>query len=980
MVITNGYSQVRYYNWKDTVFGPSGIPVTTGDIISVKKYVFYTYKIKNTTYLYRIDSTGTFTQISYSVAKPLQSTNFCYGKSLDKLFFIDIYHNIKEMDPDILNSSSTVPGADSARGDGIVFGEGMNELYFTLSNGKIGHSQWAGAWTTTTINQSDIKSPKIGSRFAYHGYKLIYTDNDSKLRMLYKSLLIPNFWNNYILNASAPDARGDCLIPGEGDELFYAEKNTINDLNDGRIVHIHWSEATNPPSYIYEIIDYAEPALTGSTMTYGENTLFYVNNANIVDILSWQENNCVWANEHLNSEFKTYGSLPIVYGNSAIFTPKELSGRIYKLKPEIDSNYQFIYLKGREFVHNNNSYYPKILNYWMNLYYDSVTSYFGPCGGEIKYELVVSLCTKSFSDSVLIADLDTIKKLGFNTIRFPSMIQFPEDTNHDSLFIKGINLNNCNVGEPQLSFKFKISLFNALHEVLHKIDSVGLKAIFVTGGLNTNEEYYPAYNDYLRDLSLEFADDTAILAYDYYNEPYCAYNGGKLNTISSYISISKETICGLSKDCYNSIRENDPNHLITIGIAAWDNLDFWDPGIVSADFLSFHIYGDANSNFNRYDQVVRYFKNEMYWVKGNIHLKKPWIIGETGYTATDDDTLSCRENDHILCPSFLEPGISSGIPYTYEQRQRQYCDSTQKDVRACGGSGYSWWDYQDGREYHSGDTACLPLSAGAHYGIFDNCHNAKQIIFPFNSFASDPITGGNFTLPDSMDRYYYGKIPEFDSIIDGYVKDNFTQQPIKDALVVAFHVGLYNTLLYRNHTFTYPDGHFILTYNDIDSIQPNYLAISAMGKERFFSMIDTIKRNKGNIKTTDTIYIDTIYVQDVNCKPSGEPQSAKAINENSKPDLEKSVIKIPNATYKTKLYPNPTKGSVTLAFHLTDASSVQVEILGMLQNTVQSINLGTLLKGDYTRYVNMGDRPNGVYIIKLCTNQSVETFKVIVGK
>lgn len=150
-----------------------------------------------------------------------------------------------------------------------------------------------------------------------------------------------------------------------------------------------------------------------------------------------------------------------------------------------------------------------------------------------------------------------------------------------------------------------------------------------------------------------------------------------------------------------------------------------------------------------------------------------------------------------------------------------------------------------------------------------------------------------------------------------------------------------------------------------------------MGKERYFESHDTTKRSLG---IYSIIYLDTIYVHDINCEPSGEPQSAKAINENSKPGLEKSVIKIPNVTYKTKLYPNPTKGSVTLAFHLKEASSVQVEILGVLQNTIETIDVGTFSKGDYSRHINIGNRPNGVYIIKISTNQTVETFKVIVSK
>jgi hypothetical protein len=231
-----------------------------------------------------------------------------------------------------------------------------------------------------------------------------------------------------------------------------------------------------------------------------------------------------------------------------------------------------------------------------------------------------------------------------------------------------------------------------------------------------------------------------------------------------------------------------------------------------------------------------------------------------------------------------------------------------------------------------------------------------------------------------VNKYYYGNHDtSFNSYIDGYVKNTVTQQPIKDALVVGFYVGTNDTLIYRNHTFTYSDGHFMLPYNFPAGPTPNYLSISAMGKERSFDSIVPAKGKKGAIKTNDTIDVGTIYVQDVNCKPSGEPGSSKTNNNKTNPEL-KSSIQNQRVISKTKIYPNPTKELVNIAFHLETTSQVKADILSMLQNTVLSITLGELSEGDYTKQVNLGMLPNGVYFIKFTTVQGSEVFKLVVNK
>jgi hypothetical protein len=78
---------------------------------------------------------------------------------------------------------------------------------------------------------------------------------------------------------------------------------------------------------------------------------------------------------------------------------------------------------------------------------------------------------------------------------------------------------------------------------------------------------------------------------------------------------------------------------------------------MNVDFISFHPYEYEK------DQV----RNELYWYYR--HVKKPWIIGETGIPSNNDS-----------------------IPYT---NQVAFAEKTLKQNYNCGGMGYSWWQYKD---------------------------------------------------------------------------------------------------------------------------------------------------------------------------------------------------------------------------------------------------------------------------------------------
>ena len=78
-----------------------------------------------------------------------------------------------------------------------------------------------------------------------------------------------------------------------------------------------------------------------------------------------------------------------------------------------------------------------------------------------------------------------------------------------------------------------------------------------------------------------------------------------------------------------------------------------------------------------------------------------------------------------------------------------------------------------------------------------------------------------------------------------------------------------------------------------------------------------------------------------------------------------------------KVYPNPTANSATVAFSLTNASEVNVNVTDMSGKEVFAKNLGNLSAGENSTEINMAGMASGVYYVQLHSNGSVVTKKVI---
>lgn len=138
------------------------------------------------------------------------------------------------------------------------------------------------------------------------------------------------------------------------------------------------------------------------------------------------------------------------------------------------------------------------------------------------------------------------------------------------------------------------------------------------------------------------------MAYDLFNEPL-------------YFDVPhhrpKEEVHEVVKRWRQLVRKHAPHQLVTIGLVGVPEVFAWDPAILDVDFISFHPYEYEP------DQV----RNEIHWY--GQHVEKPWIVGETAIPADNDS-----------------------VPYA---DQLEFARKTLAQTVACGGIGYSWWQFKD---------------------------------------------------------------------------------------------------------------------------------------------------------------------------------------------------------------------------------------------------------------------------------------------
>ncbi|MBW8051868.1 MAG: T9SS type A sorting domain-containing protein [Cytophagales bacterium] len=78
------------------------------------------------------------------------------------------------------------------------------------------------------------------------------------------------------------------------------------------------------------------------------------------------------------------------------------------------------------------------------------------------------------------------------------------------------------------------------------------------------------------------------------------------------------------------------------------------------------------------------------------------------------------------------------------------------------------------------------------------------------------------------------------------------------------------------------------------------------------------------------------------------------------------------------LYPNPTNGIFNLEVSLNNKESIKIVISDILGNEIYAVSEGAILQKNYQ--INLSSYPNGIYIVRLITNDEVINKKIILSK
>ncbi|MBN1187705.1 MAG: T9SS type A sorting domain-containing protein [Bacteroidales bacterium] len=612
----------------------------------------------------------------------------------------------------------------------------------------------------------------------------------------------------------------------------------------------------------------------------------------------------------------------------------------------------------KKFMLNGEEFYPVAMNYSTNFRFDGTKIYVIPAHG---YGSTNAIECDNGTDCLetIKADMQMLQDLGFNSIRLlgfkPRYIDAEETQLGYSIMYTDYPTTIDQPFQEDFSDQFQV-----LHSILDIIEEVGLKVIIATNGAIQD----PIWENYLAALLDEFKDNTTIFAYDFFNEPYL-YDP-EVRT--------KDEVCGIVSEWRLLVDTYAPNHMLTIGFNHAFEVFEWDPEILPVDFASFHPYPNERS-----------FYNDVYWY--GQYITKPWIIGETGIAADN-------------------------ISVSYEE-QRSYAKSTLQNTINCGGSGYSWWQYQ---EVYWGSYWQNYLGLINRIGITQTSEpnlsiegTPKPAAYEFVDFGSYTPT---FDCPCSDNFYNPNGYKNFN--ISGRLVNGNTGEPVSGGALLGWNQSWGEI---RN-VFAHPDG----TFNFYSDVMLVHLWASAPGMTRNSFDVNwnlppinmdggTVEMGETLTQKTSTTITTSNYLVDGNGSTGGilrlyAGQNIRfedgfkvnkggrliAMNKYDIGDVIVYPVNSCNTTFKSitnsgatkakeidlqgidinniSIYPNPSDGEFVIS-GLNDINNVDIEVLDIMGKPIYNTNVT-----ENETVINISNHPEGVYIIRIVRDQNVITRRI----
>jgi hypothetical protein len=495
---------------------------------------------------------------------------------------------------------------------------------------------------------------------------------------------------------------------------------------------------------------------------------------------------------------------------------------------------QYVTLSGNQFRLNGNNFYPMAMNYGVQMVSNDGVFFLSPDRCYITNDFECGNTTTC--DAQIQRDLNYIAGMGFNTLRIIGL---------DPDYLPGQGLVfKCTVNDhaspPHQHFELPIypshnsdpgmltilSLYDKILELAH---NASLKVIFnITGKKQTlDNTEINTWGEFLAAVASHFsnsAHNNALLAYDLINEPGYTITPDK----------TKQEACEIISTWYDAIKANDPHHLVTIGNYGLTDIFSFDPSILKVDFNSFHFYPSFRFYEDRTDPLIqelarKRMANYLYWAQ-QVSIV-PWIIGETGFTAS------------------ISHGIHEGLEGTLAD-QGDYVQFTLDAVCNCGGRGYSWWQYQDVFWGNPGSDFIGLLERN----FVPSPVAEKQLAVNYFRNYTPQITGDcpvDYSPTFNANKLYYNpyQYPQTNNDIARYVKDQ-DGNPIKDAVVRIWT----SVDPYGYHTFTDANGYFkVISPPQSSNAKIAMIWVSAAGADIYKS----IWNNNGTF-VPNTVYLNKI--------------------------------------------------------------------------------------------------------------------------
>ncbi len=419
-------------------------------------------------------------------------------------------------------------------------------------------------------------------------------------------------------------------------------------------------------------------------------------------------------------------------------------------------------IEGKQFKLNGANFYPMVMNYgveltrqqntnWNNSYLTPYVEYgvnAGPNGGPNSYFFECNNLNQCKND--IIADWTYLVSKGFNTIRVAGFYTKFQD-NPNKLFFKCresymdleyyINLDPFTPGDPGCTF-----ILDQYENLMQIAEAAGVKLIFNLIGTNSQFTQFPGnnndeiefYNAFFNLLASRISISpfaNSVLAVDLWNEPCYEDESNKKD---------KQETCEIVSTWYNTFKSFGTTPLVTLGTCGSGDIWFYDPGVLKVDFFSLHIYPEWRAFEDKTDPAIQQraisrVYDELYWF--NKISPYPWIVGET--------SLAASANLQVLPQGGANGTLAD---------QSNYAQLIMDATCSCGGSGFSWWWFQDGwwlkdpSEPHP-----------AHWGILERGYATGVAI------AEKPIvnTFMNYTLPSVVSSC--GPSPISTSSLQSYI-------------------------------------------------------------------------------------------------------------------------------------------------------------------------------------------------------------------